>query len=66
VSIHKRLAGGYQIEGTAGPIWITLTAALGCSVWRSGDTMAALLERADEAMYVEKRDARRNASMGPK
>ena len=66
VSIHKKLASGYQIEGTAGPIWITLTAALGCAVWRTGDTMTALLERADEAMYLEKRDARRNAATRPK
>jgi diguanylate cyclase (GGDEF)-like protein len=62
VSIHKKLAGGYQIEGLAGPIWVTLTAALGCAVWRSGDTLAALLERADEAMYLGKRDVRQNAS----
>jgi diguanylate cyclase (GGDEF)-like protein len=66
VSIHKKLAGGYQIEGLAGPIWVTLTAALGCAVWRSGDTLAALLERADEAMYLGKRDVRQNASTNTK
>ena len=66
VTIHKKLAGGYQIQGTTGPTWITLTAALGCAVWRPGDTLTALLERADEAMYLEKRDARRNASTSQK
>jgi PleD family two-component response regulator len=35
---------------------------MGCAVWRSGDTLAALLERADEAMYLGKRDVRQNAS----
>ena len=61
VSIHKKLAGGYPISGAHG--FVTLTAAVGLAAWHAGDTLAALFERADEAMYEQKRDARRNAAL---
>jgi PleD family two-component response regulator len=62
VSIHKKLAGGYQISGPQSG-FATLTAAIGLAVWHPGETMSALLERADDAMYEQKRDARRNAAL---
>ncbi|HLK50409.1 MAG TPA: GGDEF domain-containing protein [Bryobacteraceae bacterium] len=58
VSIHKKLAGGYAVSHRPG--LITLTAAVGLAACHPGDTLAALFERADEAMYQQKRDARRN------
>ena len=64
VSIHKKLAGGYPIAGRKG-ILGTLTAAIGLASWHSGDTLTGLFERADEAMYQQKRDARRNAELHP-
>jgi len=59
VSINKKVAGGYQIDG---PTQVSLTAAIGLAAWLPGDTMPALFERADYAMYEQKRDARLNAT----
>ena len=64
VSINKKLAGGYSIGGaTSG--FVTLTAAIGLAAWHRGGSISELLERADEAMYEQKRDARRNAGLTP-
>jgi diguanylate cyclase (GGDEF)-like protein len=63
VSIHKKLAGGYPTTGAPG--FVTLTAAVGLAAWQPGDTLPVLFERADEAMYEQKRDARRNADHRP-
>jgi len=65
VTIHKKLAGGYQVKGSLDGGFVTVTAAIGLASWNAGDTMTALVERADEAMYEQKRDARRNASAPP-
>jgi diguanylate cyclase (GGDEF)-like protein len=65
VSINKKLSGGYQIKGDPQGGFVTVTAAIGLASWNPGDTMNALFERADEAMYEQKRDARRNAALLP-
>src|SRR5579883_3460871 len=65
VSIHKKLAGGFPIKDNTGSGFVTVTAAIGLAAWHPGDTLAALFERADQAMYEQKRDARRNASLSP-
>jgi PleD family two-component response regulator len=65
VSINKKLSGGYPVKGGAESGFVTVTASIGLTSWNPGDTMGALLERADDAMYEQKRDARRNAASGP-
>ena len=65
VTINKKLSGGYQIKGDAQSGFVTVTAAIGLASWNPGDTMDALFERADEAMYEQKRDARHNAALTP-
>lgn len=61
VSINKKLAGGYQVNADLHGELATLTASVGVAAWHAGDSMAELFGRADEAMYEQKRDARRNA-----
>lgn len=65
VSINKKLSGGYPVKGDAETGFVTVSAAIGLASWNPGDTMGALFERADDAMYEQKRDARRNATAGP-
>ena len=64
ISIHKGVSGEYQVKGHTQSRSVKVTAAVGLAAWRTGDTMGALFERADEAMYEQKRDAKRNAVLG--
>ena len=65
VAINKKLSGGYPVRCDAESGFVTVTASIGLASWNPGDTMGALLERADDAMYEQKRDARRNAAIRP-
>lgn len=61
VTIHKLLTGGYPVTTDAGSALVDLAPSIGVASWLPGDTMMELFKRADEAMYEQKRDARRTA-----
>jgi len=44
-----------QLSSTAGKAKVTVDAAVGVAQWKPGETIQAVIERADTAMYEEKR-----------
>jgi diguanylate cyclase (GGDEF)-like protein len=44
-----------RLSSTAGKAKVTVDAAVGVAQWKPGETIHALIERADTAMYAEKR-----------
>lgn len=63
VRIHQLLTGGYPVTTDGGTALVDLAPSIGVASWLAGDTMLELFKRADEAMYEQKRDARRTAGV---
>jgi diguanylate cyclase len=62
-SIAERLRT--QIEAMAGlPESIRVTASIGIAMKDAGDTVASLLKRSDDALYLSKRSGRNQVSTG--
>jgi diguanylate cyclase len=60
--LRRELAGGaYHFRGTP----IRLTVSCGVSEFVSGDTPDSVLRRADEALYLAKREGRNQCRMDP-
>jgi diguanylate cyclase (GGDEF)-like protein len=53
--VSRRVFGEYKIGSAAGTLKIPVDAAMGLAVWQPGDTLRSLIERADSAMYDNKR-----------
>lgn len=53
--VRKWAFGTYTVEGAADSRKVEVEAAVGVAEWQPGETMAALLERADRLMYQEKK-----------
>ena len=64
--VAKWVFGDYAIESRGAPRKIVLAAAVGVAVSRPGDSLRALLGRADEAMYREKRAPAKPAARRPR
>jgi len=58
--VRKWVLGEYtiQTDATSGKVKVKVTASIGIAQWQSGQTMQALVARADSAMYREKARAR--------
>jgi diguanylate cyclase (GGDEF)-like protein len=53
--VAKWIFGDYTVQSQGSPRKIVITGAIGIAVSRQGDSLRALLQRADEDMYREKR-----------
>ena len=60
--VRKWVFGSYTVRVKGEPCKVYVDAAIGMAAWRSGDTMRDLLERADAAMYKDKRSNPRPAA----
>jgi len=58
--VRKWVLGEYtiQTDATSGKVKVRINASIGIAQWQSGQTMQALVARADSAMYREKAQAR--------
>ncbi len=56
---HKPRTTDYWVEGTR----IELTVSLGCSTLLAAESAESLLRRADNALYVAKREGRNRLAM---
>jgi len=58
--VRKWVLGEYSIQtdGASGKVKVRINASIGIAQWQSGQTMQALVARADSAMYREKAQAR--------
>lgn len=62
--MRKWVLGEYTVQRTAGAgdVKLPLDASIGLAQWQAGETMANLIERADTAMYEEKRSQKKKAA----
>jgi diguanylate cyclase (GGDEF)-like protein len=62
--IEKWAFGEYTLPASAGgnPLKLPVRASVGVAEWRRGDKLAQLIERADQAMYREKKMARKQGA----
>jgi diguanylate cyclase (GGDEF)-like protein len=60
--VRKWVCGNYVVEGVAGPVKFNVGASVGLAQYTPTESIAQLLDRADAAMYADKRSMA--ASMG--
>jgi len=60
--IRKWICGHYNLQGKAGSIRLTVEASIGVAEYEPGESLKALLARADGAMYEHKACARGNGN----
>jgi diguanylate cyclase len=56
--IRERVFGAYTVQVGDYRCQAAVSAAVGVAAWRAGDSVTAILERSDAAMYQEKADRR--------
>lgn len=59
--IRQWVFGDYTVDAAGGPVKVRLDGAIGVTSYRPGEPAAALVRRADEAMYRDKAARRNNA-----
>jgi diguanylate cyclase (GGDEF)-like protein len=62
--VTKWVCGNYVVEGVAGPVKLNVGVSAGLAEFTPPETMAELLDRADAAMYANKRRAAGNQAGG--
>jgi diguanylate cyclase (GGDEF)-like protein len=55
--IARWVLGDYTVRTGDGSRKVTVSAAIGAAEWQPGDTMRSIVDRADAAMYQDKRNA---------
>jgi len=60
--LRKWICGSYTLGGKQGGIKLQVEASIGLAEHGNDEAMNELIERADAAMYAEKRSARRKIS----
>ena len=61
--VSKWVCGNYIVEGIGGPIRLNLSASVGLAEYAAPETIAELLDRADAAMYSNKRSKPTSAAI---
>jgi GGDEF domain-containing protein len=56
------ICGNYTVKRTQGDLKLRVNASIGLAVHRAGEDMKKVIERADAAMYNEKKAASRKQS----
>jgi len=62
--VHKWVFGKYKVQRGTEALCANIDAAIGLVAWQPGETMKAILERADAAMYQQKAARTKAASSG--
>ena len=62
--LRKWICGNYTVKRTQGDVKLQVNASIGLAVYRSGEEMKGVIERADAAMYEQKTVSRERGRPG--